>query len=111
MLGRAAYQNPDLLAAVDAEVYGDPAGVRDANEAVASFREYVAEGLARGVPLAVMVRPMLGLFAGRPGARAWRRILTVESVPRGAGIEVIDRARSALRPAHAAGEASVGVAA
>jgi len=35
---------------------------------------------------------MLGLFHGRPGARAWRRILTVEGVKPGAGLEVVDRA-------------------
>jgi tRNA-dihydrouridine synthase A len=99
MLGRAAYQNPDLLAAVDAEIYGDPAGARDVRAAVAVYRGYVAEGLARGVPLATMVRPMLGLFTGRPGARAWRRILTVEGARRGAGLEVIERALAALAPA------------
>ena len=39
-----------------------------------------------------MARHMLGLFHGRPGARGWRRILTVEGVKRGAGVQVLDRA-------------------
>jgi len=39
---------------------------------------------------------MLGLFQGVPGARAWRRILTVEGVKPGAGLEVIDRALGAV---------------
>jgi tRNA-dihydrouridine synthase A len=39
---------------------------------------------------------MLGLFQGRPGARAWRRILTVESHALGAGLEVIDWALAAV---------------
>jgi tRNA-dihydrouridine synthase A len=39
-----------------------------------------------------MTRHMLGLFHGAPGARSWRRILTVEGVKAGAGLEVIDRA-------------------
>ena len=39
-----------------------------------------------------MSRHMLGLFQGRRGARAFRRILTVEAVKPGAGLEVLDRA-------------------
>ncbi len=97
MVGRAAYHNPDLLAEVDATVYGD-AGGAGVEAAVEVYRAYVAENLARGVPLAPMVRPMIGLFAGRPGARLFRRILTVDSVKRGAGLEVIERALAALRP-------------
>jgi len=44
---------------------------------------------------------MLGLFHGRPGARTWRRILTVEGIRSGAGLEVIDRALEAVSPARA----------
>jgi len=111
MFGRAAYHNPDLLAAVDGEIYGDAGGGRDVGTAVAVYMDYVAAGLARGVPLATMVRPLLGLFAGRPGARAWRRILTVEAVRPGAGIAVIERALAALAPRPPAGAAAVEAAA
>jgi tRNA-dihydrouridine synthase A len=52
--------------------------------------------LARGAHLAAMTRHMLGLFHGRPGARTWRRILTVEGVKTGAGLEVIDHALAAV---------------
>ncbi len=104
MLGRAAYHNPDLLAGVDAEIYGDgEAG--DVRAAVEVYLGYVADSLASGVPLAPMVRPMIGLFHGQPGARTYRRILTVESVRRGAGLEVIEQALSALRPAAGIDEA------
>jgi tRNA-dihydrouridine synthase A len=40
---------------------------------------------------------MLGLFHARPGARAWRRILTTESIRPGAGLEVVDHALAAVR--------------
>lgn len=99
MLGRAAYHNPDLLASVDAVIYGQPDGEKDVRTAVAVYLEYVAESLAAGVPLAPMVRPMIGLFSGRPGARAFRRILTVGAVRRGAGLEVVEEALAALKPA------------
>jgi tRNA-dihydrouridine synthase A len=68
----------------------------DAAEAVERFRPYIARQLADGVHLAAMTRHMLGLFHGRPGARAWRRILTVEGVKPGAGLEVVDRALAAV---------------
>ena len=48
-----------------------------------------------------MTRHMLGLFPGRPGARAWRRILTVEGARPGAGVEVIGRGLAALAEAAA----------
>jgi tRNA-dihydrouridine synthase A len=96
MLGRAAYHTPGLLGEVDARIFGEAGGVVDAAEAVARYRPYVARELAAGTHLAAMTRHMLGLFHGRPGARAWRRILTVEGVKPGAGLEVIDRALAAV---------------
>jgi tRNA-dihydrouridine synthase A len=48
-----------------------------------------------------MTRHMLGLMHGRAGARAFRRILTVEGVKPGAGLEVVDRAVEAVREAEA----------
>jgi tRNA-dihydrouridine synthase A len=42
---------------------------------------------------------MLGLFHGRPGARTWRRILTVEGAKAGAGVEAIEAGLAALREA------------
>jgi tRNA-dihydrouridine synthase A len=95
MLGRAAYHTPAILGDADARIFGAGPGVSPA-EAVARYRPYVLRELARGTHLAAMTRHMLGLFHGAPGARAWRRILTVEGVKPGAGIEVIDRALAAV---------------
>ncbi len=95
MLGRAAYHTPGILGAVDARVFGE-ARVVSAVEAVEAYREYIAAELARGTHLAAMTRHMLGLFHGAPGARTWRRILTVEGVRPGAGLAVVDRALAAL---------------
>jgi tRNA-dihydrouridine synthase A len=95
MLGRAAYHTPAILGEVDARLFGE-AGAVTPLEAVARYRPYVARELERGVHLAAMTRHMLGLFHGAPGARTWRRILTVEGVKPGAGLEVIDRALAAV---------------
>ncbi|ADZ71256.1 TRNA-dihydrouridine synthase A [Polymorphum gilvum SL003B-26A1] len=97
MLGRAAYHDPGLLGAVDRRLYGDEAPDRTPVEAVEAFLPYVADRLAEGVRLSHMTRHMLGAFHGRPGARAFRRILTVEAVRPGAGIEVVHRALDAVR--------------
>jgi tRNA-dihydrouridine synthase A len=100
MMGRAAYHEPGLLGQVDQRLFSDGETV-GAREAVERHRPYVRAQLARGVGLPVLIRPMLGLFHGCAGARAWRRILTVESVQPGAGIEVIDRALEAVETAGA----------
>ena len=97
MLGRAAYHTPSILADVDARIFGEGEGV-DVFAALEAYREYVAAELAKGTHLAAMTRHMLGLFHGVPGARAWRRILTVEGVKAGAGLDVIDRALAAVSP-------------
>jgi tRNA-dihydrouridine synthase A len=100
MLGRAAYQNPVLLAEVDARFFGSER--RDLDAAVAEYAAHVEGALARGKRLSTMVKPMLGLFNGRPGARAFRRHLS-ENAPRdGAGIAVLHDALAMVRSAREA---------
>ncbi len=100
MLGRAAYHEPGVLGEVDARLFGEGQAVSP-EAAVEAYRPYLRARLAEGVGLAAMTRHMLGLFHARPGARAWRRILTVEGVRPGAGLEVVDRALDALAQAAA----------
>ncbi len=95
MLGRAAYHEPALLGQVDRRFFSEGEDI-DPFAALERYRPYVASRLQAGVPLASMTRHMLGLMHGRPGARGWRRILTVESIRPGAGLEVIDRATAAV---------------
>lgn len=97
MIGRAAYHEPGLLAEVDRRVFGETGADVDPWDAVEAYITYVEDELARGVALAPLTHPLLGLFHGRPGARAWRRILTVEGVRRGAGGDVIRTALAQVR--------------
>src|SRR5690606_16000421 len=101
MLGRAAYHEPAILGQADRRLFGADAPDVDAFEAIDRYRPYMAARLVEGVHLPAMTRHMLGLMHGRPGARAFRRILTVESVKPGAGLEVVDRAVDAVREAEA----------
>jgi len=96
MLGRAAFHEPGLLGEVDRRLFGEPCEDVSGVEAVRRYRPYMAGQLDRGVGLASLIKPMLGLFHGQPGARAWRRILTVESVRAGADLAVIDKALEAI---------------
>lgn len=101
MLGRAAYHEPAILAEVDRRLFGGAPGPSPF-EAARRHLPYVERELARGTRLAAMTRPMLGLFHGRPGARAWRRTLTVEAVRAGADASAIERGLDAVREAEAA---------
>jgi tRNA-dihydrouridine synthase A len=92
MLGRAAYQQPALLAGVDKRIYGAEAVNIRIEEAVEALFPYVSAQLAQGVRLSRITRHILGLFQGTPGARAWRRTLSTDAVKEGAGLEVIDAA-------------------
>ena len=106
MLGRSAYHEPALLGQADRRIYGEATADIGPFEAIDRYRPYVAARLAEGVHLAAMTRHMLGAMHGRPGARAFRRILTVEAIRPGAGLEVIDRAVEAVREAESRREAA-----
>jgi tRNA-dihydrouridine synthase A len=94
MIGRAAYQNPWLLADADRVIFGDPTPPPSPHEVLDAFVPYVERELDRGVPLNSITRHILGLFQGRPGARRWRRHLSEQAHRPGAGIEVLlDAAR------------------
>ena len=99
MLGRAAYHEPAILGQADRRLYGAAVPDVDAFAAIERYRPYLAGRLADGVHLAAMTRHMLGVMHGRPGARAFRRLLTVEAIRPGAGLEVVDRAMDAVREA------------
>jgi tRNA-dihydrouridine synthase A len=96
MIGREAYQNPWLLADVDRRLFGTPNPCASPQRAVDAFKPYVERELAAGVPLASMTRHLLGLFHGRPGAKAWRRTLSERAHRPGAGIEVLEAAAACV---------------
>jgi tRNA-dihydrouridine synthase A len=89
MLGRVAYQEPEILLAVEGELHGEAAPVADGFEAIEAYEPYVAARLAEGERLHSMTRHMLGLFTGRPGARAYRRHLATEAIKPGANLQTL----------------------
>lgn len=92
MMGRAAYENPFLLAAADRELFGAEAIPPSRRVVVEALLPYVERRLREGIPLKHLTRHLLHLFSGRPGARSWRRVLSERSHLDGAGLEVITEA-------------------
>lgn len=89
MIGRAAYHQPsDVLSAADPMIFG-VGEVTTAEMAVHAMLPYIEAQLTAGIRLHQITRHMLGLFAGRPGARGWRRMLSEEANKKGAGPELV----------------------
>ena len=76
MVGREAYQAPLLLADVDSIYYGHHKNTTTESELKHQLQDWIIEKTNDGVPLKYLARHMLGLFAGRPGARKYRRHLS-----------------------------------
>ena len=103
MIGRAAYHRPaEILLRADSRVFGAEDPCKTPEEAVEELRPYIERQLAKGHRLHAITRHMLGLFAGRPGARQWRRVLSEGATRPGAGLEVLDAALASLMPKGAA---------
>ena len=102
MMGRAAYNNPGLLLDVDPVLFGEPAPFANMFDALEAYEPYIVAQLSEGIRLHDITRHLLGLFAGQPGARLWRRHLATESPKRGAGLEVLRDALGYVRGERAA---------
>jgi tRNA-dihydrouridine synthase A len=90
MLGREAYHRPSLLAQLHAAVFGaEPAPSPKRDELLERMARYAQRELARGERLSAITRHMLGLKAGEPGAREFRRCLSEGARRPGAGAELI----------------------
>jgi tRNA-dihydrouridine synthase A len=93
MIGRAAYHAPaDILLPADRIIFGEATVDRTPHEIARAMLPYIARQMAEGHRLHAVTRHMLGLFAGRPGARAWRRYLSEHATRDGAGPEVVEAA-------------------
>lgn len=78
MLGREAYHNPYLLAAVDRELFGRDTLQVSRSEALQGLRPYIERHLAEGGAMHHVTRHVLGLAQGFPGARRFRQLLSVD---------------------------------
>lgn len=102
MIGRAAYRDPGrILGRADTEIFGT-GHVTAPEDAVLAMLPHIEAELSRGTRLNAITRHMLGLFAGRPGARAWRQSLSDAAHRPGAGPDVVLAALAHVTRAQAA---------
>ncbi len=98
MIGRAAYQTPWMLSAVDSRIYGDDPTPLDRHAVVGEMVDYARrQAVDQGTPIKSIARHMLGLFQGLPGARAWRRHLSQTMHRDGAQADILREATALVR--------------
>lgn len=76
MLGRAAYKNPWLFSTADEAFFGAAKSDLSRESVLQNYLPYIKTQLASGVRLPCLIRPLLGLYQGVSGGRAFRRSLS-----------------------------------
>jgi tRNA-dihydrouridine synthase A len=89
MMGRAAYQEPWRLIAVDPLVFGEAARFGSPQQAATALMPYIEREMANGTRLHAITRHLHGLFRAVPGARAYRRHLAGAAASPQAGAELL----------------------
>ena len=103
MIGRAAYHDPwGVLGDADPQIFDAPAPFQSPHQAAEAMIPHIEQHLAEGGRLHSVTRHMLGLFVGKPGARAWRRILSTGATKNGAGVSLLLEALAAVPEEQAA---------
>ena len=99
MLGRVAYHNPYVLAEAEEYCFGVAAPSRTRAEIVQALVPYARTQLASGISLRAIAQHVLGLYHGRSGVRAWRRMLSDSKLLATAGPELLLDALREVEPA------------
>jgi tRNA-dihydrouridine synthase A len=94
MMGRAAYQEPWRLLAVDPLFFDEAPRFASPKEAATALIPYIERELAQGTRLHGITRHLHGLFRGVPGARAFRRYLAGAAATPQASAEFVAEALS-----------------
>lgn len=76
MIGREAYHHPYLFADCDERFYKTPNPSLNREDVIKNVQPFMANTLKEGVPIRHLIKPLLGLYQGQPGARTWRRLLS-----------------------------------
>ncbi len=100
MMGRAAYQEPWRLIAVDPLVFGEDAPCATPQAAAAALIPYIERERREGTRLHAITRHVHGLFRAVPGARAFRRHLAGAAATPGAGAELLAAALALVQDRH-----------
>ncbi|MBX2823445.1 MAG: tRNA dihydrouridine(20/20a) synthase DusA, partial [Gammaproteobacteria bacterium] len=77
MIGREAYYNPSFMLTADRDVFGDTSPSAQRPAVALAYADYMCAQVSVGVPLSLMCRHLVALYREVPGARAWRRHLSM----------------------------------
>jgi tRNA-dihydrouridine synthase A len=101
MLGRAAYQDPAILGAVDQRYFDAALPERARAEALTALVPYAERHIAAGGRLSNITRHVLGLYHGRPRGRQYRRLLSEQAVKPNAAADILIQAMHLAEGLHA----------
>ncbi len=104
MLGREAYHRPYLLSELHQQVFADDWQRPAEGDLLERMATYAEGELAAGTPLAAVTRHMFGLYAGQPGARAYRQRLSEGARRSGADASLV---RTAAEPSRLDARATI----
>jgi len=96
MIGRAAWNNPWLLARLQQELFGAPGAPAHRDAVLSRYRRYCESMTQQGIPLNWLIRPILGLYHGLPGNRLWKNHLVNQASRRRNDLTVLDEARQLI---------------
>ncbi len=97
MLGREPYQNPFMLEKVNQLIFADTASALPTRKSVLDrLYPYIESQLQQGIPMSRMIRHLLGLYRGEPGARLWRRYLSEHGNKKDASMDVFYQAEKLI---------------
>jgi len=80
MIGREAYHRPWLLSDLHQALFPEDRFSRPGTgQILDAMMEYASAEVAADTRLSAITRHMLGLLSGRPGAKAFRQLLSLEA--------------------------------
>lgn len=99
MIGRAAWDDPMMLRQADSQIFGETDPDLSDAELIQIMTDHAAKWMeaGEGRRMITVVRPLLQLFWGQPGARKWRRTLSRAAQDKNAGPDMIGEAWKAMK--------------
>lgn len=94
MIGREAYQNPQILRDVDALLFNDAPQMLSAKAQIEAFFPYIETELQKDVKLSHITRHMIGYFREVKGAKLYRQYLSENAHKIGADLKTLETALS-----------------
>ena len=97
MVGRAAYNRPELLGELQQAVFASTNSV-STQEVLTEYRTYMESELSKGTPLHAMTKHLLHCVHAVPGARRFRQLLSDQKLLKTNNLQVFDQALEQVWP-------------